>query len=645
MKQSNTNLWQGLFSEQQDLGLVVRALAAFAQPVLLIETNRQEIVFANAPFLELTAFSFDEVVRRKVGDVLLNVSGDGLRGGMVTRLSVQRRMRMAIELDCETYALDFKEQWLLVVFNLVNIPMQGPVEQWLRGLLGLEHLYDVEKEEDFLRLALDSVQQLLDTEVACIYLVEGELPVFHKAVSSSRAAFFPGMISSTDLMYLSGSVVWTPGRRVMNEIHRAGRLADLEYVASRSLGDLPDSLGLLVVGGFVKPSNDWLKGMLEVCGLAVLNGLRRRRDRQILQNQIEAERLKQRLNEQVLGSMSEGVLIVSPELRIISLNPAAEWLLGYASDEVVQQRVENILIGPDRIVAALEMACRGVPTHNLGNGVLHRRNGVAFPARIEVVPVLNGQELLAILVFISDQSEQEQNRQHSQQLEHRAVLGEFTAVFAHEVRNPINNISTGLQLLASRLPSGDANMNVVNRMMGDCLRLSHLMESVLSFSRSINPTIEPMDLRLFLQRLVDRWRPAMARNNVELVFQADEDLLPAAGDVRLLEQVFTNLISNAIDAMKITQGGTLGVRLQMSHQTAQRAQVKVSVSDSGPGIPADVLPHLFEPFVTTKPQGTGLGLSICKRIVTAHEGTITTQTFPGGTIFCVELPVYEDGKK
>jgi PAS domain S-box-containing protein len=644
MKQANTSLWQGLFSEQQDLGLVIGALTAFPQPVLLLEAVRQEIVFANAPFLELTAFSFDEVVRHKVSDVLLNVSEDGLRPGMETRLSIQRRKRAAVALDCETYALDLKEQWLLVVFRLLNMPMQGAVEHWFEGLLGLEHLYDA-GESDFLRMALCNIQQLFDTEIACIYLMDDKLPVLHKVVSSSDALFFPETIPSTDLIRLSGSLIWTPGRRVFNEIHRAGRLSDLEYVASKSLGDLPDSMGLLVVGGFAKPSNNWLKGMLDFCGLAVLNGLRMRRDRLNMQNRVNAERLKQRLNEQVLESMEDGVVIVSPELRIVSLNPAAEWLLGYVSDEVVQQRVENILIGPDRMVPALELACQGVATHNLGNGILHRRNGVAFPARIEVIPVMNDGQVLAILIFISDQSEEEQNRQRSQQLEHRAVLGEFTAVFAHEVRNPINNISTGLQLLASRLPAGDANMNVINRMMGDCLRLSHLMESVLSFSRAITPTIEAMDLRLFLQRLVDRWRPTMARNNVELVFYADDNLLPVGGDARLLEQVFTNLISNAIDAMKTTDGGTLGVRLQMVCEDAQRQQVKVIISDTGPGIPSDILPHLFEPFVTTKPQGTGLGLSICKRIVTVHEGTMTTETFPGGTIFSVYLPIYQGGGK
>ncbi len=641
MNRSNLGLWRGLFVERQELGLVVSALAVFRQPLLLMDLERQEIVFANAAFLELTAFSFDEVVRHKPTDLLDNLPVDGLRSDMSLHLGVHRRKRSSVRLACETYTLDLKGQWLLVTFHSLSMLAQAAFEERIEALIGLQRLHEAKNLDEFMTLALNCVQRLCDVEIACLYFPVDDLPVLRKG-NEVGAGLFPDELSSADWMRLSGTILWTPGRRVMNELHRAGRVAELEYVASKLLGDLPDSLGLLVVGGMGRSNSTWLTGMLEVCGLAILGELRMRRKRLAFQEQQEAERLKRRLDEQVLESMSDGVVMVSPELRVLALNPAAEWLLGYASEEVYQQRVENILIGPDRILNALEMACHGLPTHNLGDESLHRRNGLAFPARVEVVPVMDGGELLAILIFISDQSEQEQNRQRSQQLEHRAVLGEFTAVFAHEVRNPINNISTGLQLLASRLPSGDSNMNVIQRMMGDCLRLSHLMESVLSFSRSIQPAIDALDLQAFLQRVVDRWRPAMMRNNVEVVFQADEDLVAVAGDMRLLEQVFTNLIGNAIDAMKVTAGGTLGIHLQMKRVLGQRSQVKITISDTGPGIPAEILPRLFEPFVTTKPQGTGLGLAICKRIITAHEGVIGTETFPGGTIFSVYLPVYQE---
>jgi PAS domain S-box-containing protein len=332
----------------------------------------------------------------------------------------------------------------------------------------------------------------------------------------------------------------------------------------------------------------------------------------------------------------EGILILAPDQTVSQMNPAAEWMLGYADWEVKGQPVENILIGAERFGPGLAMAIQGIPTHNMGIVSLHRRNGQAFPAHIQIIPVQNENETLALIVFFSDASENIEIRNRTQQLEQRAVLGEVTAVFAHEVRNPINNISTGLQLLSSKLNPDDPNQENINRLLNDCARLNHLMEAVLNFSRQTDHKLEPLNLEMLLQRLLDRWRPRMAKVNINPYFQVEPSTPGVIGDPRSLEQVFTNLISNAVDAMS-NQGGTLAVRVAPFHLIPGRPQVEVTVSDNGPGIPDEVRGRIFEPFVTTKAQGTGLGLAITKRIVTAHHGSISVNSFPGGTVFHVIL--------
>jgi signal transduction histidine kinase len=247
--------------------------------------------------------------------------------------------------------------------------------------------------------------------------------------------------------------------------------------------------------------------------------------------------------------------------------------------------------------------------------------------------------LQAIVVFFSDVSESEQIRIRTQQLEHRAFLGEFTAVFAHEVRNPINNISTGLQLLTTKLTNEDPNQEIISRMQADCTRLTQLMESVLSFSRPIETKFEPFNIGLLLQRILDRWRPRLSKVNVTALLQVEENLSLVDGDPRSIEQVFTNLISNAVDAMS-SDGGTLAVKIIQSLSAASRQQIEVTVSDNGPGIPDEIRERIFEPFVSTKAKGTGLGLAITKRIITAHKGSITVNSFPGGTIFRVVIPAH-----
>jgi signal transduction histidine kinase len=167
------------------------------------------------------------------------------------------------------------------------------------------------------------------------------------------------------------------------------------------------------------------------------------------------------------------------------------------------------------------------------------------------------------------------------------------------------------------------------------------MEALKNFAKPYEPMQEKVDLGELLQRIIDSWRPKISRVGISQVVQIPEDFPKVKGDWRALEQVFTNLISNAIDAMSAS-GGTLSVRAETSALITNLPQVVVSVSDNGPGIPEEIRGRIFEPFVSTKATGTGLGLPITKRIVTAHRGNIQLTSFPGGTVFHVYLPACED---
>ena len=240
--------------------------------------------------------------------------------------------------------------------------------------------------------------------------------------------------------------------------------------------------------------------------------------------------------------------------------------------------------------------------------------------------------------MVRDLSAHEESEVRNQQLEQRALLGEVTAIFAHEVRNPINNISTGLQLMAINLPSDDPNQEVIGRLLDDCNRLTHLMQSVLTFSRPPENKFQQVELADLIPTLLERWRPRLARLKVNHEFKCSTEDTTVVGDPRALEQVFSNLIGNAVEAMKVT-GGSLCIHIRPSHLEGGRQHIKVNVIDDGPGIPPDLIDRIFEPFVTTNRNGTGLGLSIAKRIVSAHKGTISVSSVPGGTVFQVIFPL------
>jgi len=247
-----------------------------------------------------------------------------------------------------------------------------------------------------------------------------------------------------------------------------------------------------------------------------------------------------------------------------------------------------------------------------------------------------------ILLLISDLSEEEQIKEQTQQLEQRAFMGEVSILFAHEVRNPINNISTGLELIDLNTPEEDIERKeLIKRLLSDCDRLESLMKSILSYSKPNEYTMVKVDLELLITRLLNQFKPRFNRYNIKTQLQVDADLPSIFGNYRALEQVFTNIVENAIQAMK-AKGGQLAVKLQSTTRNGGREFVLVSIADTGPGIPEKEINHIFEPFYTTKKSGTGLGLAISKRIITAHKGNIDVKSFPGGTIFQVLIPaIYE----
>ena len=350
--------------------------------------------------------------------------------------------------------------------------------------------------------------------------------------------------------------------------------------------------------------------------------------------------LKKAIGDTINKYMPEGILYLNPDLLIQQVNPSAEQILGYAEQEIVDRHIDDVIIGTDRLTPALQDALDNIPTHDLGQLEIHHRDGSVFPALIKTFPVTKpeSKEIQGILIFVQDISKEEKVRIQTQQLERRALVGQMNAIFAHEIRNPINNITSGIQLLNKILPEDFTQRDVLKGVIDDCDRLTHIVDTVLTFSKSQSYHRTPLDLPQLIGQILNRWVPRMKRTSVTHVLKVESGLPSVLGDARALGQVFNNLISNSVRAMEESNGGVLSVRLKPIQKTTGSIGVQVDVLDTGPGIPSEVRGHIFEPFFTTKPDGTGLGLSITKQIITMHEGTITLVPLPEGTSFQVILP-------
>ncbi len=638
---SFTSAWRGRSPGFNEFNALLNLLD---EPTLLIDYHRGVVLGANSSLIQLTAFTHTEITSTSLDDLIPGFSTQILAIGEEKEALLNHHTREPIPVIVRVISLDRSYQWFLLILTPTNIYRQLQAEEqrqelFLGALYDLANLSTQPDLDTALKMALKIGHTLLGASVLQIYQADAHFPQLNRIASWNDGDLqtLPDVLPSINLMRLQSANLWLVGKRVTSELHRAARIANLSYLATVPLGQAGAWSGLLAVGDRETTPPDDILSLLEILAANISAVFQHFILEANLKDTLEGVRKSLSINETTLENAQEGVVFLNPDLTISAMNPSAEDILGYAIQEVAGQTAESILIGSETIATALRSALQGIATHNLGNITLHRRQGQPFPAHVQTIPVLNNDQIISIIVLVSDVSENEQIRVRTLQLEQRAVLGEVTAIFAHEVRNPINNISTGLQLMAIKLSPDDPNQELIGRMEHDCNRLTQLMESVLSFSRPQEYHMEPIDICVFIERIIERWQPRFTRSNVKSFIQKGEEVPSVLGDPRALEQVFTNLISNAVQAMS-KDGGTLAFKISKTLSSVDEPMVEVDVSDTGPGIPDDIKEHVFEPFMTTNPKGTGLGLAITQRIIHAHKGTIKVNTFPGGTVFLIYLP-------
>lgn len=616
-------------------------------PNALIDANSKRVLFANDGMLAFCGFSSNDVVDKPVKTLFPALEIDKIGFTENLPLLIAHKDHAPNQITAELSLLDGSNKWLYVRISPTTKAEKNPPQKEIstQKLLELTQLTDYASLPLALDKAAEILMQVSDTEAVCIYQADAEFPRFNRVGAAGLGGTFPQELPSLDSIRLGHSMIWTPGMRVLTDLHRFGRNNNFNYIASSPLGEPSALVGLVVFAGKDTLPETLNEEWLEIIKTPIWSVQQHYLLIDNLQKENRSYARMVNLLNAAFSNIDEGVILLSPDLTIQHINPAAEGILGYNSTEVQGQEYGNVLIGTDRIAPALEDARQGTATHNIGKVNLNRRNGQAFPAQMQVLPVMMKETLVGIEVIFADISENENNKTLTQHLEHRALIGDFTAAFAHDIRNPINNIVTGLQLLQMKLPADDPNQEIVNRIQGDCTRLNHLMESFLAFSRMNEMHLEPVDIGAFLTKTLDRWHPRLMRENISPVLQIEKDLGMMYGDPRALDRVFTNLISNAVDAMAAS-GDTLAIKAGMNHDVPGLDLVEVSVSDNGPGIPEDIKDRIFEPFVSTNSQkGTGLGLAITKQIVTALKGSIRVSTFPGGTVFTVSIPAWNGESK
>jgi signal transduction histidine kinase len=230
------------------------------------------------------------------------------------------------------------------------------------------------------------------------------------------------------------------------------------------------------------------------------------------------------------------------------------------------------------------------------------------------------------------------------QAEKLSALGQMAATMAHEIGTPLNSISGYIQLMLTEGGESEVTARRLKIIESQLERLTQIIRNLLQSTKQPMPKLRPLNVNQLLENLISLTHPGVARQGIRLQRQLQDSLPPVAGDPELLQQVFLNLMTNAIDAMP--EGGVLTVATSpLGPPSSNGRAVEVVIMDNGMGMSEEVRQKAREPFFTTKEpgKGAGLGLAICEEIIRSHHGRMEIESREGrGSAIRVQLPVYSE---
>jgi PAS domain S-box-containing protein len=387
------------------------------------------------------------------------------------------------------------------------------------------------------------------------------------------------------------------------------------------------------------------------------------RVRQLKDKEAELERLRaqaeqraeeiESYNENILQSVTSGVITFNPDHVITTFNHTAERILGLSSSEAVGKSCEEVFGAQSNIVQLLDQALSRQST------ITRQELRIARPSRekldsrriwvgVSTSLLRDHQDALIGTTFVFTDLTEIKSLQEQIELKRRlTVLGEMSAGIAHEFRNYMGSVMGFAKLLSKKLPASggpDSGQEMIASIMRELTAMNQLIEQLLSFGRHAELHLEPVALEPLIRRLLDHMIAPFDGTKPRVVLSFPSVFPEVRMDEVLMRQALGNLFQNAIEAMP--QGGELQVRAAILERSdpagtgRHQKELSLEVRDTGVGIPKDKMDKIFLPFFTTKEKGTGMGLALVHKIVLSHGGRLEVDSPESrGTTFRIYLPM------
>ena len=340
------------------------------------------------------------------------------------------------------------------------------------------------------------------------------------------------------------------------------------------------------------------------------------------------------------------ILVVGPQLEILFVNPAAEQFFSMGAGHLLKQKLKDIIPFGSPLIQLIGQALER------RSSVGERHVDLSTPrhgekvADVMVTPLIDPEGTIVITLH-----ERSLAQRIDRQLLHRGAVRSMhgmAAVLAHEIKNPLAGIRGAAQLIEEQLPANERDLTQL--ICSETDRIRALIDRMESFGDTRSFPRTPVNIHEVLDRVRRIAETSFARN-ISFVESFDPSLPRVLGDRDQLIQVFLNLVRNAADAVPESGGEitlTTGYRPGVKFGAAVAGErlslpLEVTVRDNGQGVPADLMPYIFDPFVTTKRGGSGLGLALVAKIIGDHGGVIECDSVPRRTVFRILLPKAPNG--